>query len=74
MSNFPGLQHVKKGISSVTQWTGTEHKEMERVFIGVMTGAVNQKTLTIIWALIDFIYYSQIQLQTSKTLAALKSC
>ena len=74
MMNFPGLQHFKKGISSVTQWTGTEHKEMERVFIGVMAGAVNQKTLTIIWALINFIYYSQIQLQTSKTLAALESC
>ena len=71
MSNFPGLWHFKNGISSVTQWTGTEHKEMEKVFIGVMAGAVNQRTLTIIQALIDFIYYSQIQLQTSKTLAAL---
>jgi Plavaka transposase len=74
MSNFPGLRHFKNGISSVTQWTGTEHKEMEKVFIGVMAGAVNQKILTIIKALIDFIYYSQIQLQTSKTLAALESC
>jgi len=74
MSNFPGLRHFKNGISNVTQWTGTEHKEMEKVFIGVMAGAVNQRTLTIIQALIDFIYYSQIQLQTSKTLAALESC
>jgi hypothetical protein len=74
MSNFPGLRHFKNGISSVTQWTGTEHKEMEKVFIGIMAGAVNQKTLIIIRALIDFIYYSQIQLQTSKTLAALESC
>ena len=74
MSNFPGLRHFKNGISSVTQWTGTEHKEMEKVFMGVMAGAVNQKTLTVIRALIDFIYYSQIQLQTSKTLATLESC
>ena len=56
------------------QWTGTEHKEMEKVFISVMAGAVNQKILTVIRALIDFIYYSQIQLQTSKTLAALERC
>ena len=58
----------------MTQWTGTEHKEMEKVFIGVMAGAVNQRTLTVIWVLIDFIYYSQIQLQTSKTPVALESC
>ena len=74
MSNFPGLWHFKNGILSVTQWTETEHKEMEKVFIGVMAGVVNQRTLTVIRALIDFIYYSQIQLQTSKTLAALESC
>jgi hypothetical protein len=73
MTNFPSLRHFKNGISSVTQWTGTEHKEMEKVFIGVMAGAVNQKTLTVIRALIDFIYYSQIQLQTSQTLEALES-
>ena len=41
MTNFLGLQHFKNGILSVTQWTGTEHKEMEKVFIGVMAGAVN---------------------------------
>ena len=58
----------------MSQWTGTEHKEMEKVFVGVIAGAVNQKTFTVIRALIDFIYYSQIQLQTSKTLAALDSC
>ena len=74
VSNFPALRHFKKGISIVTQWTGTEHKEMERVFVGVMAGAVSQKILTIIRALVDFIYYSQIQLQTSQTLAALESC
>ncbi|KAG2150338.1 uncharacterized protein EDB93DRAFT_1240350 [Suillus bovinus] len=29
--NYPGLRHFKKGISSVKQWTGHEHKEMQRV-------------------------------------------
>jgi hypothetical protein len=74
MTNFPVLRHFKNGISGVSQWTGTEHKEMEKVFIGVMAGAVDKKTFMIIRALINFIYYSQIQLQTSKTLAALESC
>jgi hypothetical protein len=74
MSPFPGLRHFKNGISSVTQWTGTEHKEMEKVFVSVMAGAVNTETLIIIRAIVDFIYYAQLQLHTSKTLNALESC
>ena len=74
MSPFPGLRHFRNGISSVTQWTGTEHKEMEKVFVSIMAGAVNSETLTIIRAIVDFIYYAQLQLQTSKTLDALDSC
>jgi len=38
--HYPGLWHFKKGISTVKQWTGGEHKEMERVFLGVIAGAV----------------------------------
>ncbi|KAI6037388.1 hypothetical protein BKA83DRAFT_4120872 [Pisolithus microcarpus] len=32
MSRYPGLRHFAKGISTVSQWTSTEHREMERVF------------------------------------------
>ncbi|KAJ7887763.1 hypothetical protein B0H13DRAFT_1888719 [Mycena leptocephala] len=39
MNAHAGLRHFKKGISSVSQWTGTEHKEMQRVFFGVLAGA-----------------------------------
>jgi Plavaka transposase len=35
MSGFPGLKHFKNGISFVTQWMGKEHREMQRVFVGV---------------------------------------
>jgi hypothetical protein len=38
--DYPGLRHFKKGISSIKQWTGTEHKEMQCVFIALITGAV----------------------------------
>ncbi|KAJ6544929.1 hypothetical protein B0H10DRAFT_1695855, partial [Mycena sp. CBHHK59/15] len=72
MNGYPGLRHFKKGISSVSQWTGTEHKEMQRVFVGVLAGAVNTKVLTVVKALIDFIYYAQLQSHTSRTLAALE--
>ena len=39
-----------------------------------MAGAVNSETLTIIRAIVDFIYYAQFQLHTSKMLDALDSC
>ncbi|KAJ7779638.1 Zn-finger domain-containing protein [Mycena metata] len=74
MSNHAGLRHFKKGISSVSQWTGTEHKEMQRVFLGVMAGAVSAEVLTVVKSLIDFIYYAQFQSHTSRTLDALQAC
>ncbi|KAF8144661.1 hypothetical protein K438DRAFT_2029075, partial [Mycena galopus ATCC 62051] len=72
MNGHPGLRHFKKGISSVSQWTGTEHKEMQRVFVAVMAGAVEPKVLTVIISLIDFIYYAQLQSHTSYTLDLLQ--
>ncbi|KAF8879805.1 hypothetical protein BD779DRAFT_1550612 [Infundibulicybe gibba] len=74
MSGYPGLRHFSKGISSVSQWTGTEHREMQRVFLGIIAGAVNEDVLTVVRAALDFIYYAQLQMQTSTTLAALKAC
>ncbi|KAG2130587.1 hypothetical protein BD769DRAFT_1639495 [Suillus cothurnatus] len=38
--DFPGLWHFKKGISAVKQWTGTEHKKMQHVFIRLLAGTV----------------------------------
>ncbi|KAG2030688.1 hypothetical protein BDR03DRAFT_935444 [Suillus americanus] len=40
MPDYPGLRHFKKGISMVKQWTGTEHKEMQHIFVGLLAGAV----------------------------------
>jgi hypothetical protein len=72
--NYPGLRHFKKGISGVSQWTGTEHKEMQRVFVSLMARAANDKVLSVVKALIDFIYYSQLQSQTTQTLASMDEC
>ncbi|KAI0262751.1 hypothetical protein BC834DRAFT_925131 [Gloeopeniophorella convolvens] len=40
MPSFPGLRRFKNGISLVHQWTGKERQEMERTFIGALSGAV----------------------------------
>ena len=72
VSQYPGLHHFKKGISSVSQWTGTEHREMERVFIGLLSGAAEDSVLVMARSLLDFIYYAQFQQQMHKTLAAMQ--
>ena len=74
MSGSPGLRHFRKGISSLSQWTGTEHKEMQKVFLGVLAGAVSWEVFGVARALIDFIYYSQFQSHTSTSLNALENC
>src|SRR5438128_1435838 len=72
VSQYPGLRHFKKGISSISQWTGTEHKEMERVFVGLLSGAAEDNVLVIAHSLLDFIYYAQFQQHTDKTLTAME--
>jgi hypothetical protein len=74
MNGFPGLRHFKKGISSVSQWTGTEHKEMEKVLLGITIGCVPSRFIPVVRSLIDFIYLSQLQYHTSTTLNSLESC
>ncbi|KAJ7912610.1 hypothetical protein B0H13DRAFT_1874597 [Mycena leptocephala] len=43
MSPHPCLRHFKKGISLTTQWTGTERKNMEKVFLGILANATDEK-------------------------------
>lgn len=73
MSNYPGLQRFKHGISSVTQWTGMEHKEMQKVFVGLLVGAVQPGVIKVVRAALDFIYYAQFTSHTTETLAAMEA-
>ena len=60
MNGFPGLCNFKKGILSVTQWTGMEHKEMEKILLGIVIGAVPSCFVTIVCTVLNFIYLSQL--------------
>ena len=74
MNGYPGLRHFRKGISSVSQWTGTEHKEMEKILLGITIGGVPNRFIPVVRSLIDFIYLSQLQYHTSTTLESLEGC
>ncbi|KAG1737239.1 hypothetical protein EDB19DRAFT_1895911 [Suillus lakei] len=43
--NIIGEDEMDKGILSVMQWTGREHKEIQRVFVGLLSGAVPSRVL-----------------------------
>ena len=45
---------------------------MQRIFVGVLVGAVQPAVLRTAVAVIDFIYYAQLRIHTSKTLDALE--
>ncbi|KII88252.1 hypothetical protein PLICRDRAFT_111519 [Plicaturopsis crispa FD-325 SS-3] len=73
MPDHPGLRHFKKGISFVSQWTGGEHKQMEKVVIGVLAGVLEPRALAAAIALLDFIYYAQYQSHTTETLTRMQA-
>ncbi|THG98483.1 hypothetical protein EW026_g3705 [Hermanssonia centrifuga] len=46
IAEVPGLRHFKKEISHVSQWTNSERKEMQKVFVALLSGA-QQTTQTL---------------------------
>ncbi|EIW85320.1 hypothetical protein CONPUDRAFT_47764, partial [Coniophora puteana RWD-64-598 SS2] len=72
MTLFNDLRHFKKGISVVSQWTGTEHKEMECTFVGALSGlGLDSDVLAAARALLNFITLAQYESYTDKPLAAM---
>jgi len=68
MTSYSGLHHFKKGISSRKQWTGSDHKELERVFLGVVAGLLDERAVIAVHGILDFTYYAQYQSHTETTL------
>jgi hypothetical protein len=71
MSCHPTLWHFKKGISMTTQWTGNEHKNMEKVFLGMLIGTVDDEVLKTVHAVLDFIGYAHFETHCDEFLAEL---
>ncbi|KAJ7766420.1 hypothetical protein DFH07DRAFT_867038 [Mycena maculata] len=71
MPDHHGVRHFKNGISAVSQWTGAEHKEMEKVFLGLVAAGADPQMVKAVRGLIDFSYFSSLQSHTSVTLLAM---
>ncbi|KAJ6619322.1 hypothetical protein B0H10DRAFT_1946806 [Mycena sp. CBHHK59/15] len=72
MPNHPGLRHFKNGISSVSQWTGTEHKKMEKVFLGLVATGAHHELVKAVRAVMDFACLVSLQYHTLITFHAHK--
>lgn len=61
MTHHPSLRHFKKGISVISQWSGSEAKEVEKVFLGALIGAGDRSSSSDVVAtaraVLEFIYY-----------------
>ncbi|KAI0643893.1 hypothetical protein C8Q79DRAFT_914885 [Trametes meyenii] len=71
MLKHSDLRHFSKGISLVSQWTGTEFRHMQKVFLGVVAGASEERVTRAVRAVLDFIYYAHFECHTDISLNAL---
>lgn len=73
MPSHPEIRHFNHGISLVSQWTGTEYKNMEKVYLGVLAGAAPTNVVRPMRALLDFIYYAHWAVHTNTSLNLMHS-
>ena len=73
MTGHPSLRHFRKGISLVSQWTGQEYKEVEKIFLGVIAGLADKAVVAAVRAVLDFIYYAHFERHTDSSLRKLEA-
>lgn len=73
MTGHPSLCHFWKGITLVSQWTGQEYKELEKVFLGVIAGTADGAVISAVRAALNFIYYAHFECHTDSSLKKLEA-
>jgi hypothetical protein len=76
LSLYPGLRHFGKGVTHITQMTGKEQKEIEKVLMVVIAGSqsIPPAARTAASALLNFIYLSHYPTHTKDTLQQMEVC
>ncbi|QRV73901.1 plasma membrane ATPase 4 [Ceratobasidium sp. AG-Ba] len=73
MPEYHGMRHFKNGITSVSQWTGRELKEMAKVLLPVVSDR-NKKVVAAARALLDFMYLAHSSALTDTELNSMERC
>ncbi|KAI0057711.1 hypothetical protein BV25DRAFT_1811991 [Artomyces pyxidatus] len=71
---YPRLRIFRKGISKITQWTGNEYRQMQKVFIGILSGLHPDEPRVVMaaCAVLDFIYMSHFPSHSTSTVIELR--
>ncbi|QRV82415.1 C2H2 zinc finger [Ceratobasidium sp. AG-Ba] len=69
MPKYHGMRHFKNGISTVSQWTGRELKEMVKVLLPIMADIEHTSAVKAGRALMDFLYLAHSSSLTDSDLA-----
>ncbi|KAG1871767.1 hypothetical protein DFJ58DRAFT_713747 [Suillus subalutaceus] len=72
-TEIAGEKEIDECYQKMSNYPGTEHREMQRVFMGVLAGAVQPTVIQAARVVLDFIYYTQFHAHTSQSLDALES-
>jgi hypothetical protein len=69
-----GLRHFSKGIGHLTQWTGREDRELQRVLVAVLhwNSKIDTRTMQSLRAIQDFLYLAQYRSHSHETLEYLE--
>jgi hypothetical protein len=73
LQQITGFRYFKKGITQLSQWTGREDKELQRVIVALIAGApkVSAKAMRCIRAFHDFLYVVQYRSHSDETIGYL---
>src|SRR5260370_14348515 len=68
MTKLPPLHHFKTRISILTQWIGNKYKNMEKTFLGVIVGTMDEWVVQALRTVVDFITYARFEVHTETSL------
>lgn len=54
-----GVRHWPNGISKLKQCTGREHRDLEKIIVPIIAGAVSDNVMRAIRSIVEFIFHAQ---------------
>jgi hypothetical protein len=73
MPSHPSVRHFRRGLSGISQWTGSEYKDMQKVFVCILAGTEQRPgVVRSVRALLDVIYYAHFESHTESSIQKLE--
>jgi hypothetical protein len=68
---YPGLRRFRDGLAVISQWSGNEHRELEKTILGCIAGVVPPRAFRAAEALLTLVYYMRWESHDEPSLNAL---